>query len=115
MSQHPHAPQQQGGQPYAPPPPGQLVSYQGQPVVQPRNPILFALASFLVAGLGSMLAGRVFRGLLILGAAVVNWVLFLIPVIGLFFVLTGFVITLISVVDGYRSAVRWNARHGVIS
>ena len=92
-----------------------VAPYQGQQLVAPKSPILHGLASFFIAGLGTMLAGRPVRGLLILGMAVINWLLFFIPFIGLFFIITGFGITVFSVIHGYLSAVKWNARHGVIS
>lgn len=115
------APHQQGqqGMPYQgqqmPPYQGHVVPYQGPQMVAPKSPILHGLASFFMAGLGTMLAGRPVRGLLIMGMALVNWLLFFIPFIGLFFIITGLGITAFSVVHGYLSAVKWNAQHGVIS
>lgn len=103
----------QGQQP-VPYPQTHAPAYQPQ-MVSPKSPILHGLASFFLAGLGTMLAGRPGRGLLIMGAAFINWVLFFIPIIGLLFIISGFGITVFSVIHGYLSAVKWNARHGVIS
>ncbi|MCK0112491.1 hypothetical protein MWU75_10110 [Ornithinimicrobium sp. F0845] len=83
--------------------------------VQPRNPVLYALASFLVAGLGTMLGGEVGRGLLILASVVVAWMLLFVPFIWLLTVPLWLGAWVFSVVDGYRTAQQWNRQHGIIS
>jgi TM2 domain-containing membrane protein YozV len=52
-------------------------------MVHPKNPALFALASLIVGGLGTMLAGRAGRGIAIFGVMVFNGMLMLIPFLGL--------------------------------
>lgn len=91
--------------------------HPGQPImqVQPRNPVLYALASFLIAGLGTMLGGQVGRGLLILVAVVVTWMLLFVPFIWLLTVPLWLGAWVFSVVDGYRTAQKWNRQHGIIS
>lgn len=105
----------QGHQQYVTGPPP--MPYAGHPVmqVQPRSPVLYALASFLIAGLGTMLGGQVGRGLVILAAVVVCWMLLFIPFVWLLTVPLWIGAWVFSVVDGYRTAQRWNSQHGIIS
>lgn len=83
--------------------------------VQPRNPVLHALASLVIPGLGTMLGGRVGRGLAILGVEFITFLFFLIPFIGWLLLPVLLLIWVVSGVDGYRTAQKWNRQHGIIS
>ncbi len=89
----------------------QAPGYPAQQTVMPKNPGVGLLLSFFVPGLGSMVNGNVGIGVAILITYVVGWVLTI--------VLVGFVIIfgawVWGMVDGYKSAQRWNAAHGIIS
>lgn len=108
MEQYRRAPQQ-GGYP--------------QQAVAPKNPILFALASFLLTGLGSLLAGATTSGLIFLGIAITGGVL---AIIFSFIPFVGWVLLILlapvlfvnwvwSMVHAYRSAQKWNQAHGIMS
>lgn len=96
---------------YPPPVPYAHAGY----AVQPRSPILFALASLLIGGLGTMLAGRVGRGLVILGIMFFNGFLIFIPFLGFLFILVAVGLWVFSGIDGYRTAQHWNQQHGIVS
>ena len=91
--------------PYVPPGP----PYPQQ--VAPKNPALGLIVSFFIPGLGSLINGATATGLIILGGYLVSCVLMLI-LIGF---LTAPIFWIWGMIDGYQSAVRWNARHGIIS
>ena len=80
-------------------------------VILPKNPAIGLIVSFFIPGVGSMINGDVGRGCLILGLYCLGWVLIFflvgIPII--------FGVWIWGMVDGYQSAVRWNAAHGIIS
>lgn len=104
--------------PYYPQPgvaPYDAQQFAPYPQVQPRNPILYALASFLIIGLGSMLSGSVGVGITLLIAAIVTTVFMLIPFVGLLGIPVWFAIWVFAIYHGYSSAKKWNARHGIIS
>lgn len=96
--------------------PNQTPSYQppqgpsGQ-VVAPKNPALSLLISFFIPGLGSILNGATTTGIIILVGYIVSAILTI--------VLIGFVGLIVfwvwGMVDAYKSAQAWNARHGIIS
>ena len=88
---------------------------QRGPYVQPRYPILYALASLVTIGLGTMLGGRPIRGLFLLGTTVVTFIFTFIPFIGLLFIPLLVGLWVLSGYDGYRTAQKWNARHGILS
>lgn len=83
--------------------------------VHPKSPALHGLASFLIGGLGSMLAGRVVGGAIIMVSMIFTSVLMLIPFIGLLLIPVFLVLWGISIFHGYRSAQIWNSQHGIIS
>ena len=114
---NPHQPQSPAAQPPAVqqqawgPPPGMHYPMQ----VQSRNPILYALASALIAGLGTMLGGRVGRGILILCTVAFFGIAMLIPFIGWLLIPVWLAAWAFSIYDGYATARSWNTRHGIIS
>lgn len=77
-----------------------------------RNPMLYAFASFLVAGLGTMLAGKVGRGVGIFAAVMFCSMAILVPILGLLFIPLWFGAWIFGIVDGHRTAQDWNRRHG---
>jgi TM2 domain-containing membrane protein YozV len=79
--------------------------------VQPKSPGISLLVSFFIPGVGSMINGDVGIGVGILIGYIVSWFLTLI-LIG-FIGVIGFWIW--GMVDAYRGAQRWNAKHGIIS
>ncbi len=85
--------------------------YPAGVAVAPKSPAVALVASFLVAGLGTMLNGEVGKGLLIVGAYVVS--------ILLMFVLIGFLMApavwIWGMVDAYHGAQKWNLAHGIVS
>jgi TM2 domain-containing membrane protein YozV len=86
----------------------------GQPggmVVAPKNPAVSLIVSFFIPGVGSMINGDVGTGVAILVLYVVGWVL-VISLIGIPIALGAWIW---GMVDAYRGAQRWNARHGIIS
>jgi TM2 domain-containing membrane protein YozV len=82
-----------------------------QVVVAPRSPALGALASFFVPGLGSMIAGRVGKGIAILVCSILAMISTLL-VIG--FVLAP-AVWIWGMVAGFGDMRRWNAKHGIVS
>lgn len=88
---------------------------QGGPFVQPRNPILYALASLIIVGLGTMLGGRPIRGLILFGITFMTFVFTFIPFIGWLLIPVLIGLWVLSGFDGYRTAQKWNARHGILS
>lgn len=79
--------------------------------IRPKSPIGHAAVSFLVPGLGCMLAGEVTWGVIIL----VLWLISIqLTVVTIGFV-TGFLCWASGMVAGYMSAQRWNRAHGIIS
>lgn len=83
--------------------------------VQARNPLLYALASALIAGLGTMLGGRVGRGIVILFTVIFLGTVMWIPFIGWVLVPVWLASWAFSIYDGYSTARAWNTRHGIIS
>ena len=93
--------------------PGYIVP-AGQPgamTVAPKNPAISLIVSFFIPGVGSMINGDTGTGVAIL-------VLFVVGVFGSFF-LIGLPLAIGAwiwgLVDAYRGAQRWNARHGILS
>lgn len=100
-------PYQHGGQwPYQPGSP-----YPVRQVVAPRSMPLAVLASFVIPGLGSIINGKVGKGLLILGCYFVACISCLI--------LIGFVLAPAVWIWGMIAAANdvraWNRQHGIIS
>lgn len=95
------------------------MTYPPQPYpqqVQPKSPVLHGLASFLLVGLGTMLAGRVLTGIVLLCVGLTLALLTLIPFIGwLIGLLVGFPYWIFCIWHGYHSARVWNRRHGILS
>lgn len=85
--------------------------YGPHPQVAPKNPGLALLVSFFFPGVGSMMNGDAGKGIGILIGYLVSWFL-VIVFVGLLGVL-GFWVW--GMVDAYRGAQKWNARHGIIS
>jgi TM2 domain-containing membrane protein YozV len=79
--------------------------------VAPKNPGIALLASFFLPGLGTMINGEAGKGIAILLGYFVSWML-VIVFIGIFGII-GFWIW--GMVDAYQGAVKWNARHGILS
>lgn len=77
------------------------------PVVGEKNPGVAAVLSFLFSGLGQIYNGQIGKGLVFIGAQVVNAFL---TVILIGFV-TGFATWVWGMVDAYRSAERINEQH----
>lgn len=86
-----------------------------QSYVQPKNPALHAILSFIVAGLGTMVAGRGGRGVMILCTVFFLGALCFIPFVGWLVVPVWLGAWILNIIDGYRSATLWNQRHGIIS
>lgn len=109
---------QAAGQPQAAPwyqgagaPQTQAPLPQQQQIILPKNPALGVILSFFIPGLGSIVNGSTGRGLTILGVYVVGWILTLF-IIGIPILIGAWIWGL---VDGYLSAQRWNAAHGIVS
>jgi len=99
--------------PMAPMTPGYAVPV-GQPgamMVAPKNPAVSLIVSFFIPGVGSMINGDVGTGIAILVLYIVGWVL----AIGLIGIPLAIGAWIWGMVDAYRGAQRWNARHGIIS
>jgi TM2 domain-containing membrane protein YozV len=79
--------------------------------VAARSGALGLIVSFFLPGVGSMINGSVGTGVAILVGFAISWILSFV-FIGIPF-LIGFWIW--GLVDGYQSAQRWNAAHGIIS
>jgi TM2 domain-containing membrane protein YozV len=100
-----------------PPPAGSFPSGPGFPPpagpvqVAPKNPAVSLVISFFLPGVGSMVNGDVGTGVGILVLYVVGLVLTLVFV-GIFVALGAWIWGL---VDAYKGAQRWNARHGIVS
>lgn len=94
-------------------PRSQAVPYsQAAPqMIVPKNPAIGVILSFFIPGLGTMVNGDVARGAIILGVYVLGWILafFLIGIPILFGA------WIWGMIDGYLSAQRWNAGHGIVS
>ena len=79
--------------------------------VAPKNPVLYLVLSLFIPGVGTMAAGRVWEGLLILGCYILAGLLCL--------VLVGFILVptvwIWGMWDAYKAAQKWNAAHGIIS
>jgi TM2 domain-containing membrane protein YozV len=84
---------------------------QNQAVVLPKNPAIGVLVSFFLPGVGSMVNGDVGRGVIILVVYVVGWIMSLF-LIGIPILIGAWIW---GMVDGYLSAQRWNASHGIVS
>ncbi len=81
------------------------------PYIQPKSPAVAVVASLLVPGLGSMLSGNGGIGTLILCLWIVAFLASFI-LIGIPFAI-GFWIW--GMIQAHADAVKWNARHGIIS
>jgi TM2 domain-containing membrane protein YozV len=81
------------------------------PVIVPKNGGLGVLVSFFIPGVGSMINGSVGLGVAILISYIVSWLLTIV-LIGIPLVIG---VWIWGMVDGYRSAQRWNQAHGIIS
>jgi TM2 domain-containing membrane protein YozV len=99
---YPVAPYQQ---PYAQGYPG------GGPQVVPKNPGIALLISFFLPGVGSLYAGKITTGVIIIACYIVSWILtiVLIGFVGVF----GFWIW--GMIDAYQAAQTWNREHGLVS
>ena len=102
-AQQPYGMQSYGGQPYG------MQAYGQFPPAARKDPALMLVASLLVPGLGTMLVGRVGRGVGILAGYLVGALLSVI-LIGLP-IMFGFWIW--GMVDAYQGAKDHNARHGL--
>jgi TM2 domain-containing membrane protein YozV len=80
-------------------------------VILPKNPALGVILSFFIPGLGSMVNGSGGRGAVILILYTVGWILSLV-LIGIPILIGAWIWGL---VDGFLSAQRWNAAHGIVS
>lgn len=100
---HPYGAMQPYGQQYGMQPYGQY------PPAARKDPALMLVASLLVPGLGTMLGGRVGRGIGILGGYFVGLVLSVV-LIGLP-IMFGFWVW--GMIDAYQGAKDHNARHGL--
>jgi TM2 domain-containing membrane protein YozV len=84
--------------------------YQGQRVL-PRSAWLAVVASFIIPGLGSMINGRVGKGILILFCA------FLAALSSL--IIIGFILApavwIWGMVAANNDVRKWNAEHGIVS
>jgi TM2 domain-containing membrane protein YozV len=83
----------------------------GYPPVSAKNPALSLIVSFFIPGVGSMINGDVGKGVGILIGYIVS-LFFSIFLIGIPFALG---LWIWGMVDAYRGAVKWNARHGIAS
>jgi len=79
--------------------------------VAPKNPAVHLLVSVFFPGVGTMMNGRVGKGLAILVGYFVCWLLFLL----VFPLLIAFGIWVYGLVDAYQGAKKWNLAHGIIS
>ena len=119
----PYYQQQPTGQAYPPPPQaGYPVTpyqqpyppgYAAPPVVAvvPKSPAIALLISFFIPGVGSLYAGKINTGVIILICSVISWVMsaFLIGIpfaIGLW---------VWGMIDAYKGAQDWNRAHGIAS
>ncbi len=80
-------------------------------MVAPKNPAVSLIVSFFIPGVGSMINGDAGTGIAILVLYIIGWVL----VIGLIGIPLAIGAWIWGMVDAYRGAQRWNARHGIIS
>jgi len=87
------------------------VGQPGAMMVAPKNPAVSLIVSFFIPGVGSMINGDVGTGIAILVLYIVGWVL----AIGLIGIPLAIGAWIWGMVDAYRGAQRWNARHGIIS
>ena len=79
--------------------------------VAPKSPAVSVLLSVFIPGLGSMVNDNVGTGVAILLLNIIGWIL-AIFLIGVPLMIGTWIWGL---VDAYRSAQRWNRRHGIIS
>jgi TM2 domain-containing membrane protein YozV len=110
--------QQPQGQPYGyPPAPYQPqqpypAGYAGGPMqVAPKNPGIALLISFFLPGVGSLYAGKINTGVIILIGYVISWVLTII-IIGFVGI---FVFWVWGMIDAYTAAQAWNRARGIDS
>jgi TM2 domain-containing membrane protein YozV len=107
--------QPQYGQPGYPVAPYQQPYAQGYPAagpqVVPKNPGIALLISFFLPGVGSLYAGKVSTGVIIIACYIVSWILTIIIIgfVGVF----GFWIW--GMIDAYQAAQAWNRQHGLVS
>lgn len=78
-----------------------------------KNPAVYALLSAVLVGLGSLLAGRPIRAVVYFCSVWFFALMVLLPFVGLLFVPAWMAVYTLNIVDGYRSAQRWNRRRGL--
>jgi TM2 domain-containing membrane protein YozV len=107
--------QQPQGQPGYPVAPYQQPYPQGYPAagsqVVPKNPGIALLISFFLPGVGSLYAGKVTTGVIIIACYIVSWILTIVIIgfVGVF----GFWVW--GMIDAYQAAQTWNRQHGLVS
>ena len=74
-----------------------------------RNPILAAVLSLIVAGLGQIYNGQVLKGVLFIIFQLINGALTLILIVWILMPIVG----LWAVIDAYMTAKRTNERYGI--
>jgi TM2 domain-containing membrane protein YozV len=113
--QYGQAYQQPQGQPGYPVAPYQQPYPQGYPAagqqVVPKNPGIALLISFFLPGVGSLYAGKVTTGVIIIACYIVSWILTIVIIgfVGVF----GFWVW--GMIDAYQAAQTWNRQHGLVS
>jgi len=107
--------QQPQGQPGYPVAPYQQPYPQGYPAggpqVVPKNPGIALLISFFLPGVGSLYAGKVTTGVIIIACYIISWILTIV-IIG-FLGVFGFWVW--GMIDAYQGAQAWNRQHGLVS
>jgi TM2 domain-containing membrane protein YozV len=101
-------------QAWPPPPPGSpfpAVPPAGVGMVAPKNPAVSLIVSFFIPGVGSMINGDVGTGVAIL----LLWIAGAILTLFIFGIVIAVGAWIWGMVDAYKGAQRWNARHGIIS
>ena len=75
----------------------------------PKNPGIALLISFFLPGVGSLYAGKVTSGVIIIACYIVSWILTIVIIgfVGVF----GFWIW--GMIDAYQAAQTWNRQHGL--
>ena len=86
-----------------------------QYTVSPKSPALSLIVSFFLPGVGSLINGDTGIGITILLLWLLSLVLDITVLGAIIGVPLGLGMFTWGLVDGYQGAVRWNARHGIIS
>jgi TM2 domain-containing membrane protein YozV len=86
-------------------------SYPPQPVVSPKSPAAGLIVSIFLPGVGSMMAGKVGKGVGIL----LGYILGAILTIFIVGIIIAIPLWIWGMVAGYQDAVAWNRAHGIIS